>query len=129
MRSKIFGFADVAVVILILAVLSLLPPALEAQVPVDQPAKPPAGAQAFTILSTAGTHGKGFIWTADDGSSVSRDSILLRGQAWELDQKVTLSRDGVPDTLVVRGRTPQGDAAETFHIEGGRATWKSPVDA
>ena len=129
MRRKIFGFPGIAMVMLILAVLSLLPPALEAQVPVDQLAKPPASAQTFIILSTAGTNGRGFIWTADDGSSMSRDSILLRGQVWELDQKVTLSRDGVPDTLVVRGSTPQGDAAETFHIEGGRATWKSPVDA
>lgn len=32
-----------------------------AQVPVDQLAKPPATAQKFTILSTAGTHGKAFI--------------------------------------------------------------------
>ena len=53
---------------------------VQAQVPADQLAKPPAGAQAFTVLSTAGTHGKATIWTAGDGSNMSRESILLRGQ-------------------------------------------------
>jgi len=102
---------------------------LEAQVTVDQLAKPPADAQAFTILSTSGTNGKGFLWTAADGSRMSRDSILLRGQVWELDQKVQLGADGVPAALVVRGFSPTGDAAETFQIVDGKARWKSPVDS
>ena len=102
---------------------------LQAQVPVDQLAKPSADAQAFTILSTSGTNGKGFLWTAADGSRMSRDSILLRGQVWELDQKVQLGADGMPAMLVVRGFSPEGDAAETFQIASGKATWKSPIDA
>jgi imidazolonepropionase-like amidohydrolase len=101
---------------------------MQAQVPADQLAKPPAGAREFAILSTAGTHGKAFIWTAEDGSLMSRDSILLRGQVWELDQRVVVGADGMPASMVVRGVTPQGDAAETFQIAGGKATWKSPVD-
>lgn len=102
---------------------------MQAQVPADQLAKPPSNAQVFTILSTAGTNGKAYIWTADDGSRMSRESILLRGQVWEVDQKVELGKDGMPIKLVVRGVTPQGDAAETFQADGGKATWKSPVDA
>jgi hypothetical protein len=35
----------------------------------------------------------------------------------------------MPSTWVVRGVTPQGDAAETFEINAGTASWKSPVDA
>jgi imidazolonepropionase-like amidohydrolase len=101
---------------------------LQAQVPVDQLAKPPADAQAFTILSTAGQHGKSFIWTAPDGSRMSRDSLLLRGQVWEVDQRVVLGSDGMPASYVVRGFTPTGDAAETFQVEAGKASWKSPVD-
>jgi imidazolonepropionase-like amidohydrolase len=103
--------------------------AMQAQVPVDQLAKPAANAQTFTILSTAGTNGKAFIWTAEDGSKMSRDSILLRGQVWEVDQRVEFGKDGMPSTLVVRGVTPQGDAAETFQTSNGKASWKSPVDA
>src|SRR5690242_7288983 len=61
---------------------------VQAQVPADQLAKPPADAQAFTILSTSGTNGKAAIWTAGDGSLMSRESILLRGQVWE-DRKST----------------------------------------
>jgi len=114
---------------LLLSVSAVLSVAMRAQVPVDQLAKPPANAEAFTILSTSGTNGKAFLWTAEDGSRMSRDSVLLRGQVWELDQRVVLGRDGMPSSMVVRGFSPQGDAAETFQINGGKAVWKSPVDA
>ena len=114
---------------LLLAVAAMLPWQMRAQVPVDQLAAPPAHAQAFTILSTSGTNGKAFLWTAEDGSRMSRDSILLRGQVWELDQRVVLGSDGMPAALAVRGFTPEGDAAETFRVNGTKATWKSPVDA
>ncbi|HZD49698.1 MAG TPA: hypothetical protein VE178_13230, partial [Silvibacterium sp.] len=102
---------------------------IRAQVPVDQLVKPPADAQRFIILSTAGTHGKAFIWTAPDGSQWSRESILLRGQVWEMDQSIKLGADGMPSALIVRGVTPQGDAAESFTITDGVATWKSPIDS
>jgi imidazolonepropionase-like amidohydrolase len=117
--------------ILLFSTVALLPAysTTSAQVPVDHLAKPPAGAQAFTILSTSGTNGKAFIWTADDGARMSRESILLRGQVWELDQKVVLGPDAMPSAFVIRGVTPQGDASETFRIAGSNATWKSPVDA
>ncbi len=100
-----------------------------AQVAVDQLAKPPAHAQQFSILSTAGTHGKASIWTTPDGTQWSRESILLRGQVWEMDQSIKLGADGMPSALIVRGVTPQGDAAETFTITDGVASWKSPVDS
>jgi imidazolonepropionase-like amidohydrolase len=115
-------------VLLPLAVAAMLPLPMRAQVPVDQLTKPPANAEAFTILSTSGTNGKAFLWTAEDGSKMSRDSILLRGQVWEMDQRVVLGSDGMPSALVVRGFSPQGDAAETFQVSGGKAAWKSPVD-
>src|SRR5579871_819837 len=100
-----------------------------AQVPVAELVKPPADAQVFTILSTAGTHGKATIWTAPDGTRWSRESILLRGQVWEQDQSAKIGSDAMPSAFVVRGVTPQGDAAENFAVAGGTATWKSPVDA
>ncbi|MGA9668364.1 MAG: amidohydrolase family protein [Terracidiphilus sp.] len=117
--------------ILLLASVGLLPAfsTMQAQVPADQLAKAPADAQAFTILSTSGTNGKAFIWTASDGSRMSRESLLLRGQVWELDQKVTIGADTMPSALVVRGVTPQGDAAESFQVASAKATWRSPVDA
>jgi hypothetical protein len=117
-----------AIPLVALAALLTCPVGLPAQLPVDQLAKPPSDAQAFTILSTSGTNGKAFLWTAGDGSRMSRDSILLRGQVWELDERVRVGSDGMPSTLVVRGVTPQGDAAESFQVGGGKATWKSPVD-
>ena len=118
-----------ALLMIVLATWLLGPATMQAQVPADQLAKPPADAQAYTVLSTAGTHGKSAIWTAGDGSHMSRESILLRGQVWEVDQNVKLGRDGMPLTWVVRGVTPQGDAAETFEIRAGVASWKSPIDA
>jgi imidazolonepropionase-like amidohydrolase len=118
-----------AILMIVLAALLLGAATMQAQVPADQLAKPPADAQAFTILSTAGIHGKSAIWKAADGSLMSRESILLRGQVWEVDQSVKLGSDGMPSTWVVRGVTPRGDAAETFEIRAGVASWKSPIDA
>ena len=114
---------------IISVVLILSGATMRAQVPSDQLAKPPADAQRFTILSTAGTHGKASIWTSPDGTLWSRESILLRGQVWEMDQSIKLGADGMPSALIVRGVTPQGDAAETFTITHGVASWKSPIDS
>jgi hypothetical protein len=102
---------------------------IQAQVPVDQLAHPPANAQLFIILSTAGTHGKAAIWTAPDGSFMSRESLNLRGQVFEMDQSARLGADGMLSSFIVRGITPTGDAAETFAIQNGVAHWKSPVDS
>lgn len=112
---------------LVMALL-LFVPALCAQVAADQLAVPPANARAFSIVSSAGSHGKSLMWTAADGRLMSRESVLLRGMVTELDQKVALGADGMPASLVVRGFTPQGDAAESFRISAGQAEWKSQVD-
>ena len=112
---------------LMLAFLSLSD-IVPAQVPVEQLAKPPEGARQFTILSTSGVNGHSYMWTTADGTRMSRESILLRGQKWEVDQEVKLGPDRMPTLWVVRGSTPNGDAGETFRIEGHHASWKSPVD-
>ena len=39
-----------------------------------------------------------------------------------------LGADGMPSEVVIRGVTPQGDAAENFVIADGTAQWKSQVD-
>ena len=71
--------------------ITLLPLAARAQVPVDQLAKPPADARQFTILSTAGTHGHAALWISADGTSMSRESLLLR------------RRETVPELLALLG--------------------------
>ncbi|QUD90466.1 amidohydrolase family protein [Phenylobacterium montanum] len=91
-------------------------------------ARPPADALAFSIVSTAGIHGHSFRWKVADGSWMGRESLNLRGQIFEVDSRAHLGADGMIDHLAVRGFTPQGDAAETFDIAGGSASWKSPVD-
>jgi imidazolonepropionase-like amidohydrolase len=92
-------------------------------------AKPPVDAQAFTIMSTAGVHGHSFAWKAADGALMGRESLNLRGQVFEIDSASRLGPDGMIQHMVVRGYTPQGDAAETFDIADGKASWTSPVDA
>jgi imidazolonepropionase-like amidohydrolase len=99
-----------------------------APTPAADLAKPPANATQFTIMSTAGKHGWSARWVAADGRHMARESLLLRGQAFELDSASHLGRDGMLDRVVIRGFTPNGDAAESFSIAGGQAAWKSPVD-
>jgi imidazolonepropionase-like amidohydrolase len=90
--------------------------------------KPPADAQQYTIMSEAGVHGHSARWVTADGTRMGRESINLRGQIFELDSSAHFGADGMTDNLSVRGFTPQGDAAESFNIAAGTATWKSPVD-
>ncbi len=97
--------------------------------PVDQLAKPPADARQWLIVSKAGVHGHSFLWTAPDGTRMVRESLNLRGQVFEQDSAVVLGSDGMPQSFVIRGFTPNGDAAETFKVAGGKAEWKSQVDA
>jgi len=99
-----------------------------AQTPVADLATPASYAQHFTVMSTAGKHGESTRWTTPEGVRMGRESIVLRGQVFELDSASHVGADGMLDRVTVRGVTPNGDAAETFNIGGGTATWKSPVD-
>jgi imidazolonepropionase-like amidohydrolase len=105
-----------------------LAPAM-AETPVQDLAKPPPDAQHFTILSTAGKHGESARWTSATGMRMGRESLLLRGQVFETDSTAHIGADGMLDSVTVRGFTPNGDAAESLTIAGGKAAWKSPVDA
>jgi imidazolonepropionase-like amidohydrolase len=108
---------------LIMAVASAL-----GQAPVGQLAKPPAEARHFVIQSTGGKHGESWTWVAPDGTRMGRESMNLRGQVFELDSTARAGADGLPSSVAIRGVTPQGDAAETFTVANGTASWKSPVD-
>jgi len=96
---------------------------------VNDLAKPPADAQHYTILSRAGQHGHLEAWALPDGTHMERMSLALRGLASEIETTTRLGSDGVPVSLVLRGFSPSGDAAESFAVEHGVAAWKSQIDA
>jgi imidazolonepropionase-like amidohydrolase len=100
-----------------------------AQVPTADLAKPPPTARHYVIQSTGGKHGDSWTWIAADGTRMARESMNLRGQVFEYDSSGKPGRDGLPVSLEIRGTTPQGDAAETFKVSGGKASWKSQVDS
>jgi imidazolonepropionase-like amidohydrolase len=89
----------------------------------------PKGAKSWTIVSAGGSHGEEQVWTDKDGVRWARMHILLRGLVYDVDQALTPGAGMIPQTLVIRGVTPEGDASERFSIDNGVATWKSPVDA
>lgn len=97
-------------------------------VPKDQLMVPPADAVHYVVVSDAGKHGDVWGWTLPDGKRAYRHSQSLRGWITETDQVVTLNKEGYPTSVVVRGITPGGDAAETLSVEGGKAAWKSIAD-
>lgn len=97
--------------------------------PKEQLLVPPANADHFVVVSTAGKHGDEYRWTMPDGRVAFRESILLRGLMFETDETMRIGADGMPADVIIRGVTPSGDAAETFGIVNGSASWKSPVDA
>jgi imidazolonepropionase-like amidohydrolase len=109
--------------------LACAAPSLAAPTPKDQLLVPPAGADHFVIVSTAGKHGDEWRWTQADGSTAYRQSILLRGLIFEQDEVVRYDDKGLPVSMVIRGVTPQGDSAETYtRAADGSATWVSQVD-
>jgi imidazolonepropionase-like amidohydrolase len=91
--------------------------------------KPPADAERFSIVSVAGKHGESSRWRGARGERLARESMLLRGQVFEIDSRSRLGADGMLESVVIRGFTPNGDAAESFSITQKKAQWKSPVDA
>jgi hypothetical protein len=113
----------------IVCVAMLLSSTVLAQTPTDQLAKPPADARHYVIQSTGGKHGDSYAWVNADGTRMARESMNLRGQVWELDYSGTAGPDGMPVKMTIRGVTPTGDAAETFEISGGTASWKSQIDS
>ena len=57
-----------------------------------------------------------------------RESILLRGLIFETDETMRRRPRRHAADSSIRGVTPSGDAAETFAIANGKASWTSPVD-
>ncbi|MEO5493462.1 MAG: amidohydrolase family protein [Sphingomonas sp.] len=121
-------FRSIAATLLAGAALSVAAP-LASQTTKDQLLTPPADAQEFVIVSSAGQHGTAWIWTMPDGTIASRQSFLLRGMVTEVDETIKLGPNGQPEKIVGRGVTPNGDAAESFDVAGGKASWKTPIDA
>ena len=96
--------------------------------PKEQLLVPPAEAAHFVVVSLAGKHGDEYMWRLPDGRLAFRQSMQMRGLVFEVDETIRLGADGMPVEIQVRGVTPSGDAAESFRIAGGKATWTSPVD-
>ncbi|MFT3727378.1 MAG: amidohydrolase family protein [Terricaulis sp.] len=111
-----------------LAFVAALLPSARAQTPAAQLAQAPANAETWNIVSTAGQHGTSKRWVAADGTHWSRESILLRGFVTEIDQQQKFAADGTLQSLVIRGVTPNGDAAEMFSAANGQYSYQSPVD-
>jgi cytosine/adenosine deaminase-related metal-dependent hydrolase len=101
-----------------------------AETPVDQLAKPPKDATVWTLTSSNGAsrHGQVSMWTTPDGTRWSRFSFNLRGFVSETDEQNRFAPDGSLTSIVVRGKTPQGDAAESYEVKDGTYTFTSPVD-
>ncbi len=101
-----------------------------AQLSPEQLAKPPATAQVWTITSSNGAarHGQVSLWTDPDGTHWSRMSLNLRGFVTEIDEEHRLAPDGSLQSLVVRGKVPEGDAAESYTAKNGTYTYTTAVD-
>jgi cytosine/adenosine deaminase-related metal-dependent hydrolase len=104
-------------------------PAPSAGTPAEQLARPPADSKVWSITDLAGTrHGQVSLWTAPDGTHWSRFTINLRGFMSDVDEQNRFAPDGTLQSLIVRGSTPGGDAAENYTVRDATYTYTSPVD-
>ena len=100
-----------------------------AQTPDAELAKPPTNAKVWTITDPGGTrHGQVSLWTDASGTHWSRFSLNLRGFVSEFDEQNRFAPDGTLQSMVIRGKTPSGDAAEVYQAKNSTYTWTSPVD-
>jgi len=97
--------------------------------PEAQLAQAPVDADTWIIVSMAAQHGQVKRWAAADGTRWSRQSLLLRGFKTEIDQQIKFGANGAMLSLAVRGTVPQGDATETYRVEGAKYSYRTPVDA
>jgi cytosine/adenosine deaminase-related metal-dependent hydrolase len=116
--------------LLALPALAQAPAQPSAGTPAEQLAKPPADAKVWPITSSGGAarHGQVSLWTAPDGTHWSRFDFNLRGFVTEIDEQNRFAPDGTLQSMVIRGHTPGGDAAESYAVKDGNYTWTSPVD-
>ena len=92
-------------------------------------AKPPDNAQHYVIMSLTGQHGESWRWVTPSGEISARETLNMGGKVTELEARATAGADGLPVQIEISGRTPQGDATETYSASDGRGGWKSPVDS
>src|ERR1700691_1185055 len=105
--------------VLALIFVLIVSPAL-GQTPVAQLAAPPADAKVWSITDTAGTnHGQVSLWTDASGTHWSRISMNFRGFKSEMDEQNRFAPDGTLESMIIRGSTPSGDAAETYAVKDG----------
>ncbi len=113
-----------------LALLAALVAPAAANSPVDRLARPPADAKVWTITRNGGAQrfGQVALWTDASGTHWSRLSENFRGYVVEADEQIRRAADGTLESLVIRGRTPEGDSAESYQARNGTYAWTSPVD-
>lgn len=133
MKSRILAAALLAAAPLSLVgaheTASIQQAAAGSPVPKEQLLKPPADAAHYVVVSDAGKHGDMWRWSLPDGRIAYRHSQSLRGWISETDHVVKQRRDGLIESIAVRGITPNGDAAETFTLAGDKASWQSTADS
>ena len=113
---------------LVLAAAFALVPAL-AQTPADTLATPTADAKVWTITTDGVvSHGHVSLWTDANGTHWSRMSLDLRGLVTEIEEQNRFAADGTLQAMTVRGKTPGGDAAESYIVKDGTYSFASPVD-
>ena len=84
------------------------------------------GVDADISRTASSRHGEVSLWTAPDGTQWSRMSFNLRGFVTEIDEQNRFAPDGTLASMVVRGKNPQGDAAETYDVEGRHLHLQKP---
>ncbi len=55
-------------------------------------------------------------------------SLNLRGFVTEIDEENRFAADGSLESMVIRGKVPEGDAAESYEAKNGVYNFTSPVD-
>lgn len=119
------------VLLLLLAGLTLAGPS-SAQAPQADAspalATPPPNARTCRITANGTSYGQSTRWHDADGTRWSRDTVLDRGYAYDVEQQLRVDASGLLRSMRIRGSTPQGPVTERFESAADRFSYESAID-
>ncbi len=91
-------------------------------------ATPPPNARTCRITAGGTSYGQSSRWQDANGIRWSRDTVLDRGYAYDVEQQLRIDSAGVLRSMRIRGSTPRGPASERFDSQGDAFSYESAVD-
>lgn len=126
-RSRL-AFRSTALLLAGLAGSAMSQPAQEGAQPGPMLAATPPHAQTCRIIAQGTSYGESSHWEDAHGIRWSRDKVLDRGYAYDVEQQLRVDASGALRSLRIRGSMPRGPVSERFDSDADTYRYESMID-